>query len=268
VSDVNEDTSGPNLMTVGRVSELTGLSVRALHHYDEIGLVVPGARTQAGYRGYTDTDIERLHLVLLYREVGFGLEQIAALLDNPDTDMQAHLESQRSLLLDRIDRLHHMVAAVEKMMNAHKSGIQLSVEEQIEIFGDNKYVDEYAAEAHQRWSDTAVWRQSQERSAQYTKEDWVRIKAEGDRLLADLAAAKRDSVAPGSKRADALAHAHRRSIDEFFDCSPQMQVCLAQMYVTDDRFRAYYDDAEPGLAQWLHDVIAAAVASEATQPGQ
>ncbi|MBA0047419.1 MerR family transcriptional regulator [Mycobacterium sp. NPDC050853] len=265
-AESNPRTTGhTDLMTVGRVSELTGLSVRALHHYDEIGLVAPRARTAVGYRGYTDTDIERLHLALLYREVGFGLEQIAALLDDPDTDRRTHLESQRALLLDRIDRLHHMVAAVENMMNAHKSGVQLSVAEQIEIFGDSRFVDEYAVEAEQLWGGTSVWKQSQERSARYTKEDWIRIKAEGDRLLADLAAAKREGVEPGSERADALAQAHRHSIDEFFDCSPHMQVCLAQMYVEDDRFRVYYDDTEPGLAQWLHDVVVASNDKAATE---
>lgn len=268
MSDVNEDTSGPNLVTVGRVSDLTGLSVRALHHYDEIGLVVPSARTRAGYRGYTDTDIERLHLVLLYREVGFGLEQIASLLDDPDTDVHAHLQSQRVLLLARIDRLHHMVAAVENMMNARHSGVQLSVEEQIEIFGTTRFGDEYADEAQQRWGDTAAWKQSRERAAQYTKADWIRIKAEADHLLVDLAAAKRQGVRPGSKQANALAEAHRRSIEVHYDCTPQMQLCLTEMYVADDRFRAYYDGAEPGLAQWLRDVVIAYAPDPAAEPDE
>ncbi|WP_272937567.1 MerR family transcriptional regulator [Mycobacteroides saopaulense] len=254
---MNAHARGQALVTVGRVSEMTGLSVRALHHYDEIGLVVPSARTTAGYRGYSDTDIERLHMVLLYRELGFGLEQIAALLDDPAIDMYAHLESQRALLLERIDRLHRMVVAVANMMSARKSGIRLSVEEQIEIFGDSRYGDEYATEAQQRWGDTEAWKQSQERVARYSKEDWARIKAEVDQLLADLAAAKRADVRPGSERANALARAHRRSIESYYDCTPQLQVCLTQMYLTDDRFRAYYDSAEPGLAQWLHDAVAA-----------
>ncbi|MFV8308926.1 MerR family transcriptional regulator [Mycobacteroides chelonae] len=256
-------TSRIHLLTVGRVSELTGLSVRALHHYDEIGLVVPTARTAAGYRGYTDTDIQRLHTVLLYREVGFGLEQIATLLDDSTVDMHAHLESQRALLLGRIERLHRMVAAVENMMNARKSGIRLSLEEQIEIFGDTRFGDEYADEAAQRWGETEAWKQSRERTAQYTKEDWVRIKAEVDQLLAALAAAKREGVQPGSTQANALARAHRRSIETYYDCTPEMQVCLAEMYVSDERFRAYYEGAEPGLAQWLRDVV---IAYAETQP--
>lgn len=99
--------------TVGEVSRIVGVSVRALHHYDEIGLVVPSGRTPAGYRSYSGADVERLHRVLLYRELGFTLEEIATLLDDPDVDALAHLRRQRELLDDRINRLHQMVAADE-----------------------------------------------------------------------------------------------------------------------------------------------------------
>lgn len=97
-----------------------------------------------------------------------------------------------------------------------------------------------------------------------TKADWIRIKTESDRLLADLAAAKREGIEAGSQRANALAEAHRLGIETYYDCTAEMQVCLAQMYVADDRFRAYHDDAEPGLAQWLHDVVIASHDTAAT----
>ncbi len=139
----NEDTR-----TVGQVSRIVGVSVRALHHYDEIGLVVPTARTGAGYRSYSGADVTRLHRVLLYRELGFGLEEIATLLDDRDVDALAHLKRQRELLDERIDRLHQMVAAVEKMMEAHTMGIQLTPEEQREIFGDNWLGEDYAHDRH------------------------------------------------------------------------------------------------------------------------
>jgi MerR family transcriptional regulator, thiopeptide resistance regulator len=90
----------------------------------------------------------------------------------------------------------------------------------------------------------------------FTKDDWIRIKADGDALLAALAEAKRAGIAPGSARADDLAARHRASIDQFYDCDHHdMQRCLVQMYLTDDRFTRYYDDVEPGLAQFLHDIV-------------
>jgi DNA-binding transcriptional MerR regulator len=243
--------------TVGAVATLTGVSVRTLHHYDHIGVVVPSVRTAAGYRGYTDADIERLHLVLVYRSVGLSLDEIRALLDEPAADVHARLRRQHELLCAQADRLQHTIRAVEELMNAHNSGIQLTAEEQVEIFGSTAFGDEYATEAQQRWGDTDAWRQSQQRTASYTKQDWIDVKADTDALLAALAAAKRDGVAPGSPAADALADRHRASIERFYDCDDDMHLCLAQMYLADDRFTRYYDDAEPGLAQFVHDIIAA-----------
>ena len=242
-------------ITVGAVATLTGVSVRTLHHYDHIGLVVPSVRTPAGYRGYTDADIERLHLVLVYRSVGLPLDEIRTLLDDADADVLAHLQRQRELLLERADRLQYTIKAVEELMNAHREGIQLTAEEQVEIFGTTAFGDEYAAEAEERWGDTDAWKQSQQRVSKFTKQDWLDIKADGDALLDALAQAKRNGVAPGSVEANALAERHRLSIDRFYDVDHEMHVCVAEMYLADERFTRYYDDIEPGLAQFLHDII-------------
>lgn len=241
--------------TVGAVAALTGVSVRTLHHYDHIGLVVPSVRTSAGYRGYTDVDVERLHLVLVYRAAGLPLDEIRTLLDDADADVDAHLQRQHALLSEQADRLTDTIRAVEELMTAHRKGIQLSAEEQVEIFGTTAFSEEYADEAEQRWGDTDAWRQSQQRTAGFTKDDWIRIKEDGDRLLADLAEAKRAGVAPGSTRANELAGRHRASIEQFYDCGDDMQRCLVEMYLADERFTAYYDDVEPGLAQFLHDIV-------------
>src|SRR3954453_6732454 len=95
--------------TVGAVAPLTGVSVRTLHHYDHIGLVVPSVRSPAGYRGYTDADIERLHLVLVYRSVGMPHDEIRALLDEPSGNVLEQLRRQHQLLLDQADRLQHTI---------------------------------------------------------------------------------------------------------------------------------------------------------------
>lgn len=244
--------------TVGAVAALTGVSVRTLHHYDHIGLVVPSTRTATGYRCYSDTDIERLHLVLVYRTAGLSLETIGALLDDPTVDTLAHLRRQHELLLAQKERLHTTITALEKLMDAHRCGIQLSAEEQVEIFGTTAFSDEYAREAEERWGETDAWQQSRQRTAALTKRDWQQLKADGDALLSDLAQAKRDHVVPGSPAANELAHRHRDGIERFYECGPEMHLCLARMYLSDERFTRYYDDVEPGLAQFVHDVIVAA----------
>lgn len=243
--------------TVGAVAALTGVSVRTLHHYDHIGLVVPSVRTGAGYRGYTDADIERLHLVLVYRSVGLPLEQIRTVLDDADADVLEHLRRQHEVLLEQADRLQHTIKAVEELMSAHRSGIQLTAHEQAEIFGTTAFGAEYATEAEERWGETDAWKQSQQRVSKLDKQDWIDIKAEGDALLQALAEAKRSGVAPGSAHADALAARHRASIDRFYDVDDEMHTHLAQMYLADERFTRYYDDVEPGLARYVHDIIVA-----------
>jgi DNA-binding transcriptional MerR regulator len=249
-----------DVKTVGAVAALTGTSVRTLHHYDQIGLVVPSVRTPAGYRGYTDADIERLHLVLVYRSVGMPLDEIRALLDDPSADVVEHLRRQHQLLLEQADRWQHTIKAVEELMNAHRSGIQLTAEEQVEIFGTTAFSEEYATEAEQRWGDTDAWKQSQQRVSRLSKDDWIAIKAEGDALLSDLARAKREGVEPGSAAANELAARHRASIERFYDCGEEMHRNLVEMYLADDRFTRYYNDVEPGLAQFVHDIVVASYA--------
>ncbi|OBB25652.1 transcriptional regulator [Mycolicibacterium peregrinum] len=248
----------PQVRSVGAVAALTEISVRTLHHYDHIGLVVPSVRTAAGYRGYTDADIERLHLVLVYRSAGLALDEIRSLLDDPDADVLAHLQRQHSVLSDQAEQLQQTIKAVEELMSAHNSGIQLTAEEQVEIFGSAVF-DEHAEEAEARWADTEEWKQSRRRTAQMTKQDWIEFKAANDALLDALADGKRAGVEPGSAQADELAARHRVNISRFYDCSDDMHVCLAQMYLADERFTRYYDDAEPGLAQFVHDVIVQSV---------
>ena len=151
-------------------------------------------------------------------------------------------------------------------MNAHRSGIQLSAEEQVEIFGTTAFSEEYAAEAEERWGDTDAWKQSQQRVARFTKDDWIEIKADGDALLAAWREAKRAGVVPGSPKADELAARHRASIERFYECGDEMHRGLVEMYLADERFTAYYDDVEPGLAQFVHDVVVASIRPVTIEP--
>ncbi|WP_308221807.1 MerR family transcriptional regulator [Gordonia sp. C13] len=244
-------------LTVGVVAGMVGVSVRTLHHYDQIGLVTPSRRTPAGYRVYGDADVARLYRVLTYRELGFSLGRIATLLDDPDADELHQLRAQHELLTDRIDHLHRMVAAVEEMMMSKKQGIQLSAAEQREIFGDDWLGEEYAAEAEERWGETDAWQESRKRVARFSKEDWRQIKADADDLERRLADAMLRGLTPGSAEADALAEEHRAQIGRFYDCTHEMHVGLADMYVADPRFTAHYDEQAPGLAVYLREVIRA-----------
>ncbi len=168
-------------LTVGQTASVVGVSVRTLHHWDAIGLVRPSGRTAADYRLYGSADVARIHRVLVYRELGLALGDIAALLDDPGADEVAHLRRQRHALQTRISRLQEMVSAVDQIVKEREMGKNPSSQERAELFGS-----EWAAEAEERWGETDAWKQSQERQATMTKADQERIVAEGDALNAEL----------------------------------------------------------------------------------
>jgi MerR family transcriptional regulator, thiopeptide resistance regulator len=244
-------------MNVGEVAALAGVTVRTLHHYDRIGLLSPSGRTAAGYRQYAPADLDRLHQVLLYRELGFPLEEVATLLDDPAADPAAHLRRQHALLRERLERTQAMVAAVEKEMEAQQMGISLTPEERFELFGDG-FSDEYQAEAEERWGDTEAWAQSARRTAAYTKEDWLRIKAEAADVERRFAEAMAAGVPADDARAMDIAEEHRQHIGRwFYDCPPAMHAGLGRMYVEDERFAATYERIAPGLAQYVSTAVQA-----------
>jgi len=249
--------NAPSHYTVGEAARLSHVSVRTLHHYDEIGLLVPSGRSAAGYRLYSEVDLRRLQQILLYRELDFGLDEIAAMLAEPDAGTDEHLRRQHRLLRARRDRAITLLAAIEREMEARKVGISLTPEEQFEIFGTDK-LEEHAAEAEQRWGDTEAWQESRRRTAAYTKQDWIAIKGEADANIAGFADALRAGQAADSTAAMDLAEAHRAHLARwFYDCSYEMHCGLAELYISDPRFAASYDEIEPGFSQYVHDAILA-----------
>ncbi|WP_053669738.1 MerR family transcriptional regulator [Streptomyces sp. NRRL B-1140] len=250
--------------SVGQVAGFAGVTVRTLHHYDDIGLLVPSERSHAGHRRYSDADLDRLQQILFYRELGFPLEEVAALLDDPEADPRAHLRRQHELLTARIEKLSKMAAAVEQAMEARTMGLNLTPEEKFEVFGDND-PEQYAEEVEARWGDTDEYADSQRRTASYTKEDWKRIQAEaadwGERYGALMSA----DEPPTGEAAMALAEEHRQHICTwFYECSYEIHRCLGDMYVSDERFKAFYDALRPGLAEHLRDAIVANAARHAS----
>ncbi|MFF5171567.1 MerR family transcriptional regulator [Micromonospora sp. NPDC000089] len=249
--------------TVGQVARAARVTVRTLHHYDQIGLLSPSGRTAAGYRRYDDADLERLQQIRFYRELGFPLDEIGVILADPTVDPGAHLRRQHELLTGRIGKLREMVAAIEIAMEAKRMGIQLTPQERFEVFGDFD-PDEHAEEAQQRWGETDAYRESSRRVARYTKEDWLRHRAENEDWQRRFVLAM-DSGAPAdSAEAMALAEEHRQFICRwFYDLPYEMHTGLADMYLADERFTATYEAIHPGMAAYLAEAIHANAISRA-----
>jgi len=246
-------------LTVGQVAEQFDVTVRTLHHYDEIGLLVPSERTAAGYRLYDDKDITRLQHIVVYRRLGFALEEIALLLDELATSdgstVIAHLQRQRDAVMSRLDEMRDLVTAINRALEKEMTGIRLTREEQKELFGDN-FSDDYAQEAEQRWGDTDAWKQSQRRTSSYTKQDWVRIKAEMESTGAAFATAMgAGRLATSHEAMDAAEQARLHIERRFYDITPEFHRGLGDLYVSDPRFTKTYEDIAPGLAQYVRDAI-------------
>ncbi|MEJ2678783.1 MAG: MerR family transcriptional regulator [Gemmatimonadota bacterium] len=169
--------------TVSQVARMAHVTVRTLHHYDDSGLLVPSARSRAGYRLYAEDDLERLHQVLVFRELGFPLDGIAALLDQPALDRRSALLAQRDLLVRKTRKMQAVVRAVDRMLNAMERGEKMSTEDLSEGFDAladapedvRAQQEKYGKEAAERWGETDAYRESALRARKYRKEDWERI---------------------------------------------------------------------------------------------
>ncbi|MGW6539722.1 MerR family transcriptional regulator [Streptomyces sp. NPDC055051] len=262
--DEYDDTDADGL-TVGQAAARLDVTVRALHHWDEIGLAPPSLRTGAGYRLYTAADLERLHRVVVYRELGLGLERIRAVLDDSAPDVTGALRAQRAQVGERIERLRRLGEGLDRMIEAHERGVLLSSDEQAAVFGPG-WDPEGPAKARALYGDTRQWRQYAERSASRTPEEWQAVSDATAALDRELAAAAEAGVTPGSPGADALVERHRAVFSAYFPLSREMQVLLARRYVTDPGFAAHYDALRPGLARWFRLAVEASARAHGIDP--
>jgi DNA-binding transcriptional MerR regulator len=244
----------PGMRTVGEVAELAGVSVRTLHHYDSLGLLSPGARSEAGYRLYSYSDLERLQEILVWRELGFQLVEIRALLDDPRHDRLSALRRQRELVERELGRLGGVARALAAAIAAAGNGTTIKETEMFEGFEPA----EYEEEARERWGHTEAYRESARRTTAYGPDEWATIRAEFEEIVREFATLLRAGEAASGERARAVAERHRRHLSRwFYPCSPRMHAGLGEMYVADKRFTRGYEREAEGLAAYVRDAIAA-----------
>lgn len=252
------------MRTVGEVARTAGVTVRTLHHYDDIGLLVPSGRSGAGYRLYGGADLERLHQILLLRELDVPLEAIRGILDDPAYDRRTALRAQRRLLEERLARTASKIRAVEAALDTLEGGREMRPEELFEGFDPALYENE----VQERWGGSEAYAESVRRTRRYTDEDWRRMKAEGDELVGALAAHLAAGRSPDEEEVMAAAEAHRLHIDRwFYPCSREMHVALSRMYVDDPRFAATFEAQREGLTEYVAAAIRANAAREGSGKG-
>ncbi|MGH9301972.1 MAG: MerR family transcriptional regulator, partial [Acidimicrobiales bacterium] len=236
------------------MADLIKVTIRTLHHYDEIGLVSPHERSSAGYRQYDEGDLERLRQVFTYRALGFALDEIAAILDDPRADAATHLRRQHHLLTDRIHRLQHMLAGVEQALEEDVMSQQSAPrvgptpEQQIELFGEITFSQEWADSIARTSGESAEFRESTNRMADYTTQDWAQIIADEQEICRRLAQVMAQGQPPNSVAAMDLAEELRGGLRRwFFDCTPALHVALAEAFDQDEPMRSTFEGIAPGL---------------------
>ncbi|WEV65172.1 MerR family transcriptional regulator [Bifidobacterium sp. ESL0764] len=240
-------------MTIGEVAKMFHVSVRMLRHWENLGLLSP-TRDTNGYRAYVPGDLNRLRRLLVYKELGVPATRIGRLLDAPAPQVVKELKAGRNDLEKRLHHLRKILDETDRLIDMAEKGTTMTNTE-------NVNPDPWQSEAKNRWGDTKQWMEFAERQTTTdgkTKMEQERHMREVETKLAD---AKRRGVKPGSDEANELAEQHRASL-YYYEVTPSMQVCLGRMYVADPRFKKHYDDIEPGLAQWLCEVIESNAATQ------
>ena len=204
-------------LTVGEVAQRFGITVRTLHHYDDIGLLTPSRRGASGYRVYTSVDLTRLSQVIVYRRLELSLDEIACLLD--EGDEVSHLVRQRERVMSRLDEMKDLVEAIDQALEKAMMNTPMTEGDMRDLFGDG--FDDYQAEAEQKWGETAEWKESQRRAKSYGKDEWVQIKAEGEAVEKALSDAFRAGLPADSGEAMNAAEQHRLHVNRwFYNCPP------------------------------------------------
>ena len=239
------------LRKVKEVAELTGVSIRTLHHYDRIGLLSPEHVTEAGYRQYSERDLETLQQILFFRELGFPLKNIGEILQSPEYDKAEALALQREALLEKRSRLDRMIRTLENTIQDAKGEIKMTDKEKFEGFDFTN--NPYEEEARQRWGNEAVDR-SKQTLADMGQEGQKQISEQMDTLFRRLAAMRhRDPASDEVQKAIGEWHAFLNGMGHTY--SPEAFKGLGQLYIQDERFTRNMDKFGDGFAKFMADAM-------------
>jgi DNA-binding transcriptional MerR regulator len=238
--------------TVQQLAKLAGVSVRTLHHYDQIGLLKPARIENNGYRKYEERELLQLQQILFFRELDFPLEEITRVMSSSGFNMKVALSDQRKLIELKKKRLTGLIKTIDKTINKLNQQNKMKDEELYGSFNKDE-MDQYAEEAKQRWGHTEAYKQSQERVAKMSKEDMQLLKENGEKWCAKLATMM--DLSPKSPEIQEMIEQHYQGLRTFYEPNLKMYRGLGDMYVADARFTAYYDKHAPGLAKFLREAM-------------
>lgn len=240
-------------MQTKELAELTGISVRTLHHYDKIGLLVPQKDNLNGYRIYSESDVDKLQQILFFKELDFPLKKIKQILDDPSFDKTKALELQQHLLAEKKHRIEMMLITLDQTIRNEKGEITMTNEEKFTGFDFS--TNPYEEEARQLWGDK-TFEQANKTIKNKSEQEQLSLKESFDAEFRHLAAVRK--LSPSSEKA-------QQAIDHFFHYlndthgniySLEVFAGLGEMYVADERFTKNIDQFGDGLSAFLKDAMA------------
>lgn len=236
---------------------MVGISVRTLHYYDQIGLLKSDTITTAGYRLYTEKDLEKLQQILFFKELDFSLKEIKNIIENPGFDRKHALNNHKNLLLQKKERLEKIINTVEKTINSIEGGKGMNKKEMFDGFDISEienYKSKYAKEVREKYGNSEAYKESEIKTSKYTKEDWNNIRESGNLIFEKLS--KLMDKPKESPEVQAVIEEWRGYItNNFYNCTPEIFRSLGQMYVYDERFTNFIDKTKLGLANFFSKAI-------------
>ena len=241
-------------LKINETAKLTGVTVRTLHYYDEIGLLKPNIITEAGYRLYDEENLETLQQILFFRELDFPLKEIKNIVTHPSFDRQEALNAHRELLLKKRRRLDGLITLIEQTMKGETS---MSFKE-FDMKEIEKTKEKYEQEVKERWGTTAAYAECSHKTASYGKDDWMKITENMQQIFTRFAQLKNKQLAPDSPQAKEAVKAWQTHITQhFYPCTLEILKSLGTMYVEDTRFKESIDKVGEGTAEYMAKAIEA-----------
>ncbi len=236
--------------TIHKLATLAGVSVRTLHYYDEIGLLKPSRIRHNGYREYGEAELLKLQQILFFRELDFSLDDIKRTLSSQYFDMRSALLDHRKLIELKKKRLNGLITTIDKTLKKLNHETSMHDDELYDAFKDEEQ-KQYAAEVKERWGRTEAYRQSQERLKKMTKADMAKLKKDADVFMKVVAETMpKGATSPEFQK---LIDEHYNSLRTWYEPNLELYRGLAEMYIQDPRFTAYYEKYAEGLAKVMHD---------------
>lgn len=237
-------------LKINEVAKITGITVRTLHYYDEIGLLIPNEITDSGYRIYNEDALETLQQILFFRELDFSLRDIKEIIKNPHYNKSEALIKHRELLLQKRSRLDNLITLLDNTIKGEKA-ISFKEFDISEIETNKK---RYALEIKERWGNTEIYKESEEKTSSYDETQWKIISGDGGDILKAFGEIRNSS--PNIQHAQNLVKQWQEYITKnFYKCTKEILSCLGLMYISDERFLKNIDKNGEGTAEFMAKAI-------------